>query len=126
MASLNVNIQVIEHSEQRYETAGDWFFSPSGDLNIRVSRLKDSGNGEYMEQLVALHEYIEALLCKCRGISGEIVTDFDTLNLNCKEPGNLPEAPYYHEHQFATFVEYKMAEQLKINWEKYDEVIAAL
>jgi hypothetical protein len=119
---LRVNIEVVEYANQRYETVGDWFINPSGTLIIRIAKILDKSGAEnvWMEHLIALHEYVEALLCLHRGITEEMVTYFDLSNINSKEPGNLPEAPYYNEHQFATFVEYKMAEQLKINWEEYD------
>jgi hypothetical protein len=60
--------------------------------------------------LIAVHELIEAILCKKAGISSENVTAFDlaheALGLSQKEePGDNPYAPYQKQHQFANLVE---------------------
>ena len=70
---MNINIQTIPHDQHRYPTCGDWLLDESGNLQIRVS---DMGNTDY-EALVALHELVEVLLCKKRGITTEQVDVFD-------------------------------------------------
>ena len=62
---MNIHIETINHKDQRYDTAGDWFFDLSGDLYIKVS---DTTNWKY-NALIALHELIEVLLCKDRIIT---------------------------------------------------------
>lgn len=117
---------------QRYETIGDWLFDGNGDLQIRVS---DMGNWKY-ECLVALHEAIEALLCKDRGIEEEAVSkfdiDFEVMRkiepklIGDMEPGDMPTAPYYSEHQFATSIEKMIAKELKVDWEHYNKTVNEL
>lgn len=123
----NVVIKVVPHGAQRYETVGDWLYL--GDtLYIFIS---DMGVDEY-HQLVAIHEYIEALLCRAADISEEDVTAFDIKfeenrpDGNTDEPGDDPTAPYYAQHQFATQIEKLMSVKLGVNWEAYDAAVNAL
>lgn len=126
---MDIHVKVIPHSEQRYETIGDWWFSATGDLEIRVSDL-----GDYkLESLIALHEQHEAILCYARGISEPIVTAFDTeyewlrgrgLKPIDAEPGDDPKAPYKKEHFFATTLEMLMARELEVDWHTYEEKLA--
>jgi hypothetical protein len=96
---MNINIQTIPHGEHRYPTCGDWWFGADGTLQIRVS---DMGNADY-ESLVALHELVEVLLCKKRGVTTEQVDEFDKqfeedrshgMHGPEDEPGDDPDAPY--------------------------------
>ena len=77
---MNLHIDTIEHRHQRYDTCGDWQFNKVDcdphaheHLEIRVSRLGD----ERFEALVALHEMVEALLCREHGVDEAAVTAFD-------------------------------------------------
>ncbi|HEY1645805.1 MAG TPA: hypothetical protein VGF75_05550 [Candidatus Saccharimonadales bacterium] len=123
----HVSISVIPHKDQRYETVGDWLYI-GNSLHIFVS---DMGNDNY-HQLVAIHEYIEALLCRAAGIAEEDVTAFDKAfeekreSGNNEEPGNDPKAPYYAQHQFATQIEKILSVKLGVDWETYDEAVNAL
>lgn len=123
---MQIDIKVIPNSEQRYDTVGDWWFNPDNSkLFIRVSRMN---NSKY-ENLVAIHEQIEALLCLERGIDEKKITAFDIKFENNREPGNADEpgddekAPYKKEHFFATSIERLMAAELKVDWKKYDEAV---
>lgn len=129
MGLVNINVKVIPHHTQRYETIGDWYFTDRGQtLNVFVSEL---GNNE-MEFLVAFHEQAEAMLCKSRGISEPAITEFDKLFEarreagNTDEPGDDPMAPYKREHFFSTSIERLMAAELKIDWRKYEEAVNSL
>ena len=133
-------IRTIQHSDQRYDTVGDWrerttlMVPPAPDkqtvrshLDITVSEMSD----ERYEFLVGLHELVEAYLCKTRGISEEAVTAFD-VEYEAKrkpgddsEPGDDPRAPYFHEHQVATFVERYVAKELGVDWDAYGKEIAS-
>lgn len=121
-------IKTIPHSQQRYPTVGDWQELPTGESIIRVSEM---GNEDY-EFLVGLHELIEQYLCRKRGIPEPVVTAFDRAFETRREPGNDSEpgdslnAPYRHEHEFATLIERCMAEQLGVNWEIYDRTVTNL
>lgn len=121
---MQVSIKVIPHNEQRYDTAGDWWFTKDGDLEIRVSSF---GPQEWRkEMLIAHHEYTEALLCKSNGIAEYRVTHFDQLYEANRppddesEPGDSPLAPYYEEHQVATGFERILAKELGVDWNEYD------
>jgi hypothetical protein len=125
---MNITIKIIPHKKQRYPTVGDWYFDKKGNLQIRVSSMKD---WKY-ETLVALHELIEVVLCKDRGITQEETDKFDIEfeknrpKGNTEEPGNQPNAPYHSEHKYATEIERSMAQELNVEWESYDNTINSL
>lgn len=124
---MDTDIGIIPHKNQRYNTCGDWWNSSvTGDLHISVS---NTNNIDY-NFLIGLHEFVEAYLCKKRGISEGSVTEFDIkyeedskMFGNGHEPGDSPLAPYRKEHKFATKIEKMMARELKVNWKKYEECL---
>lgn len=128
---MKITIESIPHKHHRYETVGDWFWRKK-HLVIRVSKMK---NPDYI-LLVAIHELVEAWLCFRRGISERSVTKFDKefeekrsnhqFLGGVSEPGDHPEAPYFDEHQFATKIERMVAEELEINWRKYEKTLDSL
>lgn len=115
----DIRIKTIPHNLERYPTVGD-YFEKYGIIHIKVSDLKD---WRY-EFLIALHELIEAMLCKKRNISWDSVTEFD-LQFEKEgldgEPGDDPRAPYRKEHFFATNIEALTADQLGVDWAAYEE-----
>ena len=125
---MNIRIETIEHNEQRYETCGDWMFDEKGDLLIRVSSMK---NWKY-ELLIALHELVEVVLCKDRGITDDVVCAFDKAFEekralgNVDEPGDDSLAPYKKEHFFATNIERLMSEEISVDWKEYDTTVNSL
>jgi hypothetical protein len=125
---MRIIIEPILHSQQRYNTAGDWWFEPDevgGTLIVKVSM---TGNDKY-DTLVGIHEVVEAVLCKSRGIREVDVSAFDEeFESNRKpgsndEPGNDPNAPYFKEHQVATQVERIVSDELGVDWDEYDKAI---
>jgi hypothetical protein len=129
---LNITIKTIPHEEQRYNTAGDWWFDDAGNLEIRVSNMS---NWKY-EALVAYHELAEVLLCKDRGITVEEVDAFDMAweeehpgiaqGGGMEEPGDDPNCPCRKEHFFATTAERALSAELAVDWFEYDAAIFAL
>ena len=124
-----IDVKVIPHNQQRYETVGDWYFNKDNNrLTIRVSAMR---NKKY-EFLVAMHEQIEAMLCIERGICEKEITLFDMKFEadrqpgDTSEPGDSPLAPYRREHFFATSLERLMAAELEVDWSKYDEAVYSL
>jgi hypothetical protein len=127
-----IDVKVVPHKEQRYETVGDWVFNADNSrLTIRVS---DMGNWKY-NMLVALHEQIEALLCLDRKINEKEITKFDIIYEAKRaqgyidfqgEPGDHKDAPYRKEHFCATTIERQLAAELGVDWEEYDEAVMAL
>lgn len=129
---MDIEIKTIPQSQQRYETIGDYWFDADRTLQIRVS---DVGDWRY-EALVAVHELVEVLLCKDRGISEPEIMAFDKAFEAGKklavapdvdaEPGDDPSAPYRREHRFAENVERLLAAELGVNWTDYDAVLCAI
>ena len=64
---MEIHIKTIPHDTQRYPTVGDYWTSSAGVEEVRVSEMPD---WRY-EALVAVHELIEMILTKHRGIAEE-------------------------------------------------------
>jgi hypothetical protein len=118
---MNVNIKVIPHRRQRYDTCGDWFYK-NDTLFIRVSALGDWR----MEMAVAVHELVECLICRFKGISQEVVDAFDQAYDGDGEPGDSYSAPYHHQHCIATGIERIVIAALGVSWKMYEARINAL
>ena len=125
---MKIVIESIPHSQQRYDTCGDYYRrgnEPLGTLNILVSELPD--HREMI--LVAIHELIEAVLCDAAGISFNEIDRFDMAfvpNEECSEPGADPAAPYYSQHLLATAIEIVLAAELGVDWSTYARHIQEL
>lgn len=123
---MKITIEVIPHLKQRYNTCGDWQFDKNGNLTIRVSEMPITGYKGSM--LIAVHELVEALLCQDRGITTEMVDEFD-LKFDPTadwEPGDDPTCPCYKEHCLATGVERILASELDVPWLRYDSEIISM
>lgn len=124
---MQINLKTIPHSEQRYETTGD-YFDEDGVTQIRVS---DLGSDDY-EFLVLIHEMVEWYLTQKRGIKEEDISNFDIEFENNRkkwdtsEPGDALSSPYRQEHFFATNIERLCSEQLGVNWQHYSETVLNL
>lgn len=120
---MRIIVNTVPHLTQRYDTCGDWRFYPPDDaLVILVSELGDWRK----EALVAIHEIIEALLCKERGISEEAVTAFDLAHQHVDDPGMLPSAPYHREHLAAYAAELQFMIALGVDFAEYEDTILRL
>lgn len=116
-----ISIKTIEHKHQRYPTVGDWY-----DLDsVSIVKVSDMGDSD-MEFCVAIHEAVEQYLCNKRGISDEVVTEFDKDNLDHENPGDLFNSPYHKEHMVASVVEMLLIKELGIDMEKYEETMIKL
>lgn len=107
---MGVESDIIQNND-----VGDWFETYYAHHVITVHhKLK------HKEQLlVAVHELIESILCKDRGITDEVVSEWDRLGGN----GDQKKAPYYKEHKFATKLEKMLAKELNVDWDKYEKHI---
>lgn len=112
---MKIHITSIPHSEQRYDTSGDYFVDKEGITQVRV----DQSTDEREMFLIAIHELIEAFIAKHRGISWQKIDKFDIEYRGKGEPGDNPKSPYYKEHQFASIIEHLVANELDVNWDKY-------
>jgi len=125
---VKIIIETIPHHDQRYETCGDWYWAPDGTLHIKISEL----DHYEMEAAVAVHELVEVLLCRHRGIAQSEVDSFDQEYESersvedTSEPGDSPLAPYHKEHCFATGIERLLISELDISWKAYDDAINSL
>jgi len=122
---MNITIKVIPEQLQRKEVNGaDWYFDKDGNLEVRVSHMSD---WRY-ETLLAIHETVEAIMCKHNGISQLEVDAFDleydkthTFDVNA---GDEIDAPYRHEHCLATAIERILCAELDVVWKLYDDELA--
>jgi hypothetical protein len=118
---MQIDLEVIPHANQRYETPGDWYYdiAPSIPLlHVRASAMSD----HRYEFLILLHEIVEAMLCSTTGVTQREVDEFDTGftgTAEGSEPGDDPEAPYHREHVIASVVERLAAELLSVDWNVY-------
>ena len=124
---FNCGLSTRPHTRQRYNTVGDWEFQ-GDDTLVRVALLPD----RRYEMLVAVHELIEAELCRHRGISEADVTAWDLAyeaqrkEGDVSEPGDDPCCPYREPHIFATKIEQMLAEALGVDWAEYAKAIEEL
>lgn len=153
---LEVIITSTLHKDQRYDTCGDWYYAPAWwdiskpgmtkEVPIECLRISVSQLPDRREMfLIAIHELIEAFLCECAGVTEASVDDFDknfesgwletdslvgnklALPIGYpKEPGDHPDAPYYHQHQLATGIERILAAEAGVSWLEYEQHIQEL
>ena len=126
---MKIVLDTVPHAGQRYETVGDWITDGRGHLrHVRVSEM---GEEDY-HFLVAIHELVEAWLCIKRGVDPTAVDEFDKAFEAARqpgddrEPGHEPDAPYHKEHVFAEKIERQVADELGVDWEKYEQAVMAL
>lgn len=109
------NIEVIPHSEQRYDTWGDYWIDENGVLQIRVSEFENPDFALY----TAIHELLEVWRVIKKGIPLEAIDRFDLAHIDHPDPGCLPEAPYHEEHLQSMDVEQLIAAQDGYDFKKY-------
>jgi hypothetical protein len=115
---MKIEIKSIDPASMRYPTAGDWEWLPDGSLLVTVPNY---GGQELSGLLVAIHEIVEAVLCRRDGITDEEVTRFDTENPTIEEPGDEPAAPYHKQHVIAMAIERDAAIAWGIDWDKHNQ-----
>src|SRR5258705_8885586 len=86
----SVTVHVVPHSEQRYETSGDWVWKDGG-LVVTVSDLGD----DRFNVLVAAHEVTEALLARRDGVTEQQVDTWDLSHPDAAEPGEVEGCPSF-------------------------------
>jgi len=125
---MKIEIETIPHADHHYPTCGDWF-EKDGVMHIKVSSLSDWRR----EALIAVHELVEAMLCKHDGVSEASVDEFDKAYEAARpaddvesEPGDDPRAPYVDQHCFATGIERLLAARLGVKWNEYADEIESL
>ncbi len=115
MSIDRVEIEVVPHDAQRYDTAGDWVFKEKA-LYLKVSAQSDWRH----EMLLAVHEMVEAVICKHIGVSDVDVDLWDMVeHADSAEPGEVDGCPYGRAHQIAEIVERLLAVELGVKWSEY-------
>lgn len=113
-----INIEIIPHNKQRYNTAGDYFLDNRGIWQFRISEMKNI----YYEMFVLIHELWEWLrVVIVKGIPEPIIAQFDKDHIEHPDPGTLKNAPYHKEHMESTSIEKFLIKKVKLNWKTYDK-----
>ena len=66
------------------------------------------------------------MLCKESGVTEEQVDAFDLSHPEEHEPGENPDAPYYHQHKNATYIEEMLMQFLGVSADEYGTVMENL
>lgn len=134
---MKINVEIVPHNDQRYETCGDWFLDSDGVLQVRISKLSNP----CYERLILIHEIVEFLLeSQKRGgdlsAMEQLVKETDAFDKayeaarpsddNESEPGCEPQCPAYQGHMAASAIENIAAMILGVNYNKYAEEVGAL
>lgn len=122
---MDIIIKVVPKSEMRPEVDGcDWYWDDQSNLQVRVAPMSD---WRY-ETLLAIHEAVEAIMCKHNGVTQQQVDAFD-IEYDKTHPvdlyaGDDPAAPYKREHCLATAIERILCAELDVDWLTYDTELA--
>jgi len=124
---MNFIIQAGPKHLIRNEQAGDWHYWPTG-----CHALVDNSLTADSQLAVAVHELVEAYLCKKAGITDEAVCAFDKKyeaerkkgkHGENDEPGDDPRSPYREQHMAATHVERAVCAAIGLNWKEHCDAI---
>lgn len=116
MTFRKIEMEVIPHQEQRYDTLGDYWVTEDGTWHFRVS---DLGDWRYNFS-VLLHEFIEVALLTHKGVTEPEVLAFDLSvpedSPYANDPGFDPKSPYHAEHVYADCMERLIAPHLGMSF----------
>jgi hypothetical protein len=133
-----IDVAVIRHDEQRMPTWADWWWKDDAHYPELTMKMSDLSDWRYL-YLGAIHELVEAFICKCKGIPQEAVDQFDedferrrvagekTAACGCpitQDPGSDTHAPYRLQHMLATQIEYGLAAVMGVDAATYDKACA--
>lgn len=108
-------IEFVAQEQQRYDTLGDWLEDEDGLV------IRSTCDGDEDESfLIALHELVEAWICRKAQITQQDVDAFDFYFAGDGEPGDHPDAPYREQHRKAMLIEHLMANFMGVS--DYGEV----
>ena len=94
---MNITLKSIDPSCVRYSTAGDWEWLAGEHLKVTTPEY-GSRNSSF---LVALHELVEAWLCRAAHITEAEVLKWDRDHPDSDEPAEEKGSPYIHQHNTA-------------------------
>lgn len=109
---MQMNIKQIKPKEHRYKCyqswgQGDYWVDDEGIIQFRIAAKTQKDFYIYF-----IHEYVEAMLCRQRGIKWEKIDKFDNEHSSTDDPGSLKDAPYHKEHLFANKIENLLSKEL--------------
>lgn len=122
MIHPDIIVETVPHGNQRYPTVGDFLTNENGTLEVRISGMSD---WRY-NRLIAIHEIVEATLCREAGITEASIDAFDMAFAGEGEPGDDPSAPYRRQHLMATAIEKMLAAAMGVDWLAYEAAVNAL
>jgi hypothetical protein len=90
------------------------------NLGLEVQISREVGDDDPRHNLLMfVHELVEALPCRSTGVTTAQVDAFDMVHQQDGEPGEHPCTPYRWQQMAAQAAERALAEQLRVDWEKY-------
>lgn len=119
---MRFEAKTVDSALLRYITCGDWRFLTDTHVQITVPEYGARHDNAF---LVALHELVEAWICRNKGITEQQVTCWDVENPHLEEPGDHPSAPYSLPHRIAMIVEKIVAEALEVDWDEHQKWVEA-
>lgn len=115
--AFDIDILVIPHVRQRYNTIGDWYWD---EVRMRLCiRISSLDNWKY-EALIGIHELVEVVFCRHFGVTEKQVDDWDMSHIESDDPGSILGCPYYYQHKSALIVEKIVAHIMNIDWDVYE------
>jgi hypothetical protein len=115
----------------RADQAGDWMYDKDYTILAYSAQMDD----ERSELAVAIHELIEAYMCRDAGVTDEQVTKFDFMYERERaegkhgpldEAGDDERAPYRVQHEAATIVEKSVCFVLGLSWKQHEVNVAQI
>jgi hypothetical protein len=120
---MKIIVETVPHRKQRIPgQVGDWVIDAAGNIGIRVS---ETGAWRF-DASIAVHELVEALLCRNDDVTQEQVDHFDVGFRGDGEAGDAHDAPYARQHCFATAVERMLIAAFGLSWDAYEKTVEAL
>ena len=125
---LDIRIKTVPERLIRNEQSGDWEYD---DKQILSTVLENTYSPE-SELAIAIHELIEAWLCRRDKVTNKAVLLHDEiyerarkmgLHPETTEPGDAEDSPYRLQHQAATHVERAVIAALGVRWEDHEKEI---
>jgi len=123
---MRIVIQSVPQSKIRADQSGDWWVHGTHQYTIHVldTMLPES------QLAVAIHELVEAYLCRKHGVTDGDVCAFDEhyeaerkegKHKEDDEPGDDPRSPYRKEHAAATHVERAVCHAFELSWLSHEQ-----
>jgi len=117
-----IRIKVIPHSEQAYDTPGNYWETKNGNWEVRISQMNPVS-----ELAVLEHELYEMVKTILDGVKWSDIDKFDMgEGKDMDDPGSSPKAPYHAQHMEALKIERQIIKNVKGDWNRYDQGFSKL